>query len=163
MIDEARTFAEQAHGQQRYGDHPYVHRLDAVAALLAPYGEEAQAIGYLHDVVEDTNVTEAEVRSRFGELIASCVSLLTDEPGTSRKERKARTYEKLSRVTGPTELALVVKAADRLANVRACVVDGNERLLDVYRSEHTAFKAAAYRTGLCDSMWIELDAALQAP
>ncbi len=47
----ARDFAIAAHGEQRYGDHPYVFHLDAVAALLAPYGVDAQTIGYLHDVV----------------------------------------------------------------------------------------------------------------
>ncbi len=56
------------------------------------------------------------------------------------KERKAKTYAKLAQVQRALELALVVKAADRLANVRACVADHNNALLQVYGGEHTVFR-----------------------
>lgn len=160
-ISAARAFALSMHGAQMYGVHPYSHHLDAVASTLAPYGPEAQVIGYLHDVVEDTSATLAEVRSRFGEKVAACVALLTDEPGTNRKERKSKTYAKLARVSGSEELALIVKAADRISNVRACVADANRDLWTLYRSEHAVFKASAFRPGLCDELWSELDALLQ--
>ncbi|PTT90361.1 hypothetical protein DBR42_06065 [Pelomonas sp. HMWF004] len=158
--DQARTFALGAHGEQRYGEHPYAHHLDAVAALARPYGEAAVVAAYLHDTVEDTRATLAEIENRFGAHIAACVALLTDAPGTDRKERKAKTYAKLAQVAGSLEIALVVKAADRLANVRACVYDSNERLLQVYRSEHEVFRRAAYRPALCEPLWPELDALL---
>ncbi len=44
MTTYARNFAIKAHGEQLYGECPYVVHLDAVAALLEPYGEEAQSI-----------------------------------------------------------------------------------------------------------------------
>jgi (p)ppGpp synthase/HD superfamily hydrolase len=160
MLDTARSFAVAAHGEQPYGDRPYAYHLDAVASLLAPYGEEAQVVGYLHDVVEDTKTTAAEVESRFGSHIAACVALLTDEPAPNRKERKAKTYAKLAEVRGRTELALVVKAADRLANVQACVADRKRVLWEVYRNEQGAFRGAAYRPGLCDRLWSELESML---
>ncbi|WP_295508913.1 HD domain-containing protein [Accumulibacter sp.] len=160
MLDDARAFALAAHGSQRYGDLPYSHHLDEVVALLSPYGREAQVIGYLHDVLEDTEVTDLDIRKRFGQLVADCVSLLTDLSGANRAERKRKTYARLTTVTGPTELALVVKAADRLANVRSCVRDDRRGLMIVYRSEHACFKRSAYRTGLCDPFWLELDALL---
>jgi (p)ppGpp synthase/HD superfamily hydrolase len=119
MLEQARAFALAAHGDQMYGARPYSFHLDAVVRLLSPYGIEAQVIGYLHDVVEDTEVSEGEIRQHFGRLIAECVGLLTDAPGANRAERKARTYARLATVDGPAELALVVKVADRLANVRA--------------------------------------------
>jgi (p)ppGpp synthase/HD superfamily hydrolase len=161
MLDDARSFAITAHGSQRYGARPYVFHLDAVVELLSPYGVEAQIVGYLHDVVEDTAVTKDDVRDRFGDLVAQCVSLLTDAPGANRAERKAGTYARLATVAGPGELALVVKAADRLANVRSCVVDQRCGLWEVYRKEHAAFRRAAYREGLCDPLWEELDALLE--
>lgn len=160
MLDEARTFALAAHGSQQYGNRPYACHLEAVVELLAPYGTQAQIIGYLHDVVEDTPIEEREIRDRFGPLVADCVDLLTDAPGTSRAERKARTYQRLESVSGATELALVVKTADRLANVRACVADDSRRLWEVYRHEHAAFRRAAYRRGLCEPLWRELDGLL---
>jgi guanosine-3',5'-bis(diphosphate) 3'-pyrophosphohydrolase len=158
--EQARAFAIGAHGEQRYGVHPYAHHLDGVAAIAKPYGEAAVVAAYLHDTVEDTLATPADIESRFGPHIAACVSLLTDAPGADRQERKAKTYAKLAQVAGSLESALVVKAADRLANVRACVNDSNERLLQVYRSEHEAFRRAAYRPALCEPLWSELDALL---
>lgn len=153
----ARTFAIAAHGSQQYGNHPYVVHQDAVAAIAANYGETAQTVAYLHDVVEDTPVSLAEVRAHFGELIACCVALLTDEAGATRKERKAKTYAKLATVNGELALALIVKAADRLANVQACIADNKQDLLSVYRAEHVIFRPAAYRPGLCDEIWQQLD------
>jgi hypothetical protein len=154
---QARSFAIEAHADQKYGDRPYSYHLDAVAALAAPYGEEAVVVAYLHDTVEDTKATIAEIDGRFGPRIAACVGLLTDEPGANRKERKAKTYARLAGVRGPNELALLVKAADRLANVRACMESRKRSLWQLYRSEHETFKASAYRTGLCEPLWIELD------
>ncbi|MCM8595789.1 HD domain-containing protein [Accumulibacter sp.] len=162
MLDDARSFALAAHGEQKYGDRPYAWHLEAVVDLLAPYGVEAQILGYLHDVVEDTPVTEHEIRERFGPLVAECVGLLTDPPGTTRAERKAGTYARLAGVDGPHELALVAKAADRLANVRCCVADQRQGLWETYRREHSAFRQAAWRPGLCDPLWEELDALLIA-
>lgn len=153
---KAREFALKHHGEQKYGEHPYIVHLDAVAELVQGYGETAAVIAYLHDVVEDTDVTLSEISKKFGALIADCVAVLTDEPGKDRKERKERTYRKMAQVAGKTEIALVVKSADRLANMRACLADGKERLLAVYKEEHPAFEKAVYRPGLCDEIWVEL-------
>ena len=162
MLEQARAFALAAHGDQMYGARPYSFHLDAVVRLLSPYGIEAQVIGYLHDVVEDTEVSEGEIRQHFGRLIAECVGLLTDAPGANRAERKARTYARLATVDGPTEVALVVKVADRLANVRTCLIDDRRGLREVYSREHPAFRRAAYREGLCEPLWVELDTLLEA-
>lgn len=100
----ARDFSIAAHGDQRYGVNPYSVHLDAVTEIVSPYGEDAQVIAYLHDVVEDTPVKIDVIREQFGDKIAACVSLLTDEPGVNRKERKARTNAKLQAVS--TEMNL---------------------------------------------------------
>lgn len=160
MQEIARSFAVAAHGEQKYGDKPYVFHLDAVASLAAPYGEEAVVVAYLHDAVEDTSATIQDIGNVFGAKVAACVSLLTDEAGANRQERKAKTYGKLADVRGETKIALIVKAADRLANARACLADRRLDLLKVYRSEHQAFRKAAYREQLCDPVWQELDSLL---
>lgn len=120
---------------------------------MKPFGETALVLALLHDVVEDTRVSLEEIRSCFGPFVADCVSLLTDAPGATRQERKTITYARLAAVSGPTELALVVKVADRLANVTACQTDAKRFLLDMYRGEQPAFHGAAYRAGLCDGLW----------
>ena len=157
QVARAREFALEAHGDQRYGSRPYHVHLDAVTELAREYGEEAQVVAYLHDVVEDTSAQLDAIEKSFGRKIAECVSILTDEPGDSRKERKRKTYARMARVSGDLELALIVKAADRLANMRACVADGKDRLLGVYKQEHASFRAAAYREDLCWKLWRELD------
>lgn len=157
LVDDARAFAVRAHGEQLYGAQPYAVHLDAVAELVEPFGETAQVVAYLHDAVEDTQLSLEDVRAKFGELVAECVGLLTDAPGANRKERKAKTYARLASVSGQAELALIVKAADRLANVRACVREGSAGLWRMYQGEHEAFRAAAYRAGQCDDIWLELE------
>lgn len=156
IIARAREFALEAHGNQQYGSHPYSVHLDAVAELAKEYGETAQVVAYLHDVLEDTPVELGAIAEAFGRHIADCVALLTDEPGETRQERKRKTYARLAQVSGDRELALIVKAADRLANLRACVADGNDELLSVYKSEHNAFEKAAYRRDQCFSLWYEM-------
>lgn len=54
-------------------------------------------------------------------------------------------------------LALIVKAADRLANLRESARGRSGSKLDMYRQEHPAFRAAAYRPGLCDGLWEEIE------
>jgi (p)ppGpp synthase/HD superfamily hydrolase len=160
-VQRARSFALRVHGAQKYGDKPYVFHLDQVVALLQDYGEDAQVIGYLHDAVEDTEATVGEVRREFGALVAECVDLVSDVPGPDRKTRKEKTYARLAGVSGAHELALIVKAADRLANVRTCVRENNRKLLKVYQLEHPTFYRSAYRAGLCDEFWAELNQLLQ--
>lgn len=157
VILHARVFAVTAHGDQRYGDQPYTAHLDAVAELLQPYGEVAQVVAYLHDVVEDTQLTAERIAAAFGDHVARCVRLVTDEPGTDRGDRKIRTNAKLSKVDAGLQLALVVKAADRLANLRTSIRGGNFAKLEMYRLEHAAFREAAFRPGLCDELWAEME------
>lgn len=158
---QAREFALEYHGEQLYGDEPYSVHLDAVAELVRAYGEEALVVAYLHDVLEDTEAELADLEAEFGAFIAQCVSVLTDEPGDTRQLRKRLTWRKMSKVSGKLELALLVKAADRLANVRACLADDNQSLLKIYREEHLQLKASAYRPGLCDPLWEELERLLE--
>jgi len=58
IIEKSRDYAITAHGEQKYGDKPYIHQLEAVVKILEPYGSEAKLIGYLHDVAEDTHSTK---------------------------------------------------------------------------------------------------------
>ncbi|WP_444934620.1 HD domain-containing protein [Microbulbifer sp. JTAC008] len=157
MRNKARSFAIQAHGDQRYGSFPYSVHLDEVAKIASEYGEEAEVVAYLHDVIEDTDVTAKEIEDIFGELVSRCVCILSDEPGETRKIRKSATYQKMAKVSGSEELALLVKAADRLANMRACLRSGDKAFLNMYRGEYEVFRRSAYRPNLCDKIWSEIE------
>ncbi len=155
MLKKARQFALCAHGDQLYGELPYSVHLDAVARILKPYGTTAIVIGYLHDVLEDTPVSETMIADQFGARIARCVQLVSDPPGKTRRERKKKANAQLAAVDeeGEEALALVVKTADRLANLEACVAGGNEEKLEMYRAEHEQFVEAVYRSQLCEDLW----------
>ncbi|WP_067691367.1 HD domain-containing protein [Nocardia jejuensis] len=156
----ARAFAERAHGAQRYGDQPYVTHLAAVRAVLAEYGigGDTGVAAWLHDVVEDTPITIMQIDEAFGKPVADLVWAVTGV-GESRRERNADAQAKI--VAHPP--AAILKLADRIANVEASAAN-NQRLLAMYRSEHTAFRAklAGLTTEVpaADQMWQRLDALL---
>lgn len=130
--------------------------VEAVVELLKPYGQDAIVVGYLHDVLEDSVSNAKEVETEFGVLVRKCVELLTDVSGQSRQVRKTKAYAKLSRVAGDEELALIVSAADRLANMQACITARDIKRLKMYLSEWNEFEAAVSRKGLCDGLWSAL-------
>jgi len=153
----ARQFAVLRHGAQLYSGVPYVEHLDEVARLVDPFGQEAQTIAYLHDILEDTETTADELSREFGQYVADCVALLSDDKDASRLERKRQAHARLADAPSHLELALVVKAADRLANLRSSAREGRESLLKMYCGEQADFRAAAYRPGLCDDIWAEME------
>lgn len=163
MIKKARQYAIDAHKQQMYGTKPYVYHLDKVVSHLKEYDEYISAMGYLHDVVEDTEISVEDIESEFGSLIAKGVALLSDEPGKTRYERKKKTYAKMALVSEDSDEygALIVKTADRLANLQECVATDNHRKLRMYLNEHPDFSQSVYRFGLCEELWESLNALIE--
>lgn len=171
-MNDARTYAAKAHAGQTYGDsQPYTVHLAAVVTIVDGLNDSLLAgsflrdVAWLHDILEDTPVTVTELENRFGHTVALAVQMVTDPEGPNRRERKAVLNANLRALDPRLEdarAALLVKAADRLANVRACVAAGDSRL-KMYRREHEAFRAAAHRPGLCDALWSELDSLLGGP
>ena len=66
--DRARAFAVAAHGDQRYGSDPYVVHLSAVRQVLEDFGYDGDfaLAAWLHDTVEDTEVTVVQLEREFG-------------------------------------------------------------------------------------------------
>jgi len=160
-IIRAKEFAAKAHKDQMYGDFPYTKHLNMVATLVEPFGENCQVLAHLHDILEDTDTTQKEISDLFGEYIASCVDMISDCEGKNRKERKRKTYEKLSNISNND--VLIVKTCDRLANVLSCHDNEEYSLLKMYQKEHEEFKKAVYREGLCDDLWNSLDCIIHFP
>ena len=154
-IVTAREYAIMYHGKQMYGKKPYVYHLDKVVQHVKGYGVIAWKVAYLHDIVEDTPVTLEMIENHFGRTVMECVKVITDESAPSRKERKLLTYPKMKETI--FTIALVVKAADRLANLQANLEEGNLGLLEMYKSEHEDLREACYRKGLCDHLWYQMD------
>lgn len=141
---EARMVAERAHGHQTYDDiFPYVKHLDDVVAVLKRFGFSGKYIvgGYLHDTMEDGNLSYNDVKTYFGSEVAEMVYAVTDELGRNRRERKEKTLPKIAGKRDPT----ILKLADRIANLE----HGGK--IDMYRKEYPAFR---------DALWFE-DAEIQ--
>jgi guanosine-3',5'-bis(diphosphate) 3'-pyrophosphohydrolase len=159
----ARLFAVAAHAGQRYGKEPYVFHLDRVANLCIPYGTLATVTAYLHDVLEDTRVMPETLAEEFGGTVCDLVMLVTDEDGFTRAERKAATNAKLRDIPagGPLEFALIVKAADRLANLVMSASEPMNGKFEMYRCEHAAFEEAVRRKGVAVDLWSRIDGVLK--
>lgn len=156
---KAKTFAVKAHGRQMYGNKPYVVHLEHVHEVMKRYRNRTTDIlvlmaGWLHDVLEDTATSRADLAGNFGEQVADIVYRVTDAPGLDRTQRKRNTYRK---IRGHFD-ATTVKLCDRIANVEASA-DVPEKL-DMYRQEHRAFRAAICfpdHDSLLGHIWRDLD------
>ena len=140
-LRKARDFAIAAHGEQSYGDKPYVVHLAAVVRILEQFGCSSDYLvaGWLHDVVEDTAVPLEEIRAIFGERVASLVWAVTGEGHGNRQAHSASIYEKIAACPE----AAVVKLADRIANIEAC--ERGDRHSVRYSREHPNFADAISR------------------
>lgn len=169
MLETARSLAQEAHKGQKYGEVPYIDHCGEVALLMGEilswesmefYSREiGVAAGWLHDTVEDTWLTVEAIERALGRPVARLVGAVTDAPGANRYERKKNTYPKI-RATGP--MAVALKLADRIANVRFGLLTGDAGLTRMYRKEQPGFAGALYRPedGL-DRAWEKLDALLK--
>ncbi|MFE3545681.1 HD domain-containing protein [Nocardia sp. NPDC059177] len=133
---EAREFARAAHGDQKYGQSPYITHLAAVRGVLSDFGYDGAhgTAAWLHDVIEDTPVTAEEVETRFGRAVLDLVWAVTGV-GTDRKARNLDAYAKIA--AHPP--AVILKLADRTANAEASPPDSG--WMGMYRTEHALFKA----------------------
>lgn len=119
LVLKAKAFAMEAHKDQKYGKLPYHFHLRAVMTAMPMHSsQEALAAAWLHDVVEDTEVTLHDIRENFGGKVARLVDAVTDGPGHNRAKRKWGMYKKL--VVAPAE-ARAIKLADRFANMCASI------------------------------------------
>lgn len=155
---EARMVSIQAHGNQTYdGIYPYKKHLDDVVDVLKEYGFAGKYIvaGYLHDIIEDTALSYNKVKKHFGLDVAEMVYCVTDELGRNREEKKRKTLPK----TASNPSAIVLKLADRLANLR----HGGK--VDMYRKEYAEFRDALYDNTPQDAkaMWLAIERELDIP
>lgn len=159
VIKKARDFAILAHGEQLYGDEPYIVHLDAVAEIVKDFSIHIQVLAYLHDTIEDTNIVRRDIEKEFDDIVARSVEYLTDVPASNRKERKKLTNQKLAtiKVGSSFEPVLVAKSADRLANMESCIAKSNSGLLKMYFREYPEFKNAVYRPNICEDIWVKLE------
>lgn len=124
MIRKAAKFAEQAHaGVMRKGSQvPYIYHPMDVALIVAQMTQDQSVItaAYLHDVLEDTDVTPEELGRTFGDRVLTLVLAETEDKRLSWRERKSHTIEHLK--DAPLEVQMLT-LADKLSNMRSTARD----------------------------------------
>ncbi len=122
---QAVSFAAHKHRDQRRKDaaaSPYINHPIALASLLERYGVhdlDVLCAALLHDTIEDTQTSPAELRATFGDAVAEIVLEVTDDKRLPKAERK-----RLQIVHAPraSRGARLVKLADKICNLQDMVV-----------------------------------------
>ena len=123
LVSRAADFAARRHSDQRRkgsAREPYVNHLAEVAALLAETAEAPDAslvaAGWLHDTIEDTGTTRAELERLFGKPVGDLVAEVTDDKSLPKPERKRRQVEGAPHKSSG---AKAIKIADKTSNLRS--------------------------------------------
>jgi len=123
-VTKAYAYSAKVHaGQKRYSGEPYLIHPMEVTSILADIKLDKESIitGLLHDTIEDTLATKADITKIFGEEICTLVDGVTKISKlkiSSTFEKQAEDFRKLILATGKDIRVILVKLADRLHNIR---------------------------------------------
>lgn len=143
IIQKAKVFATAAHaavGQKRkYTFEPYIVHPTEVAELVATVTSNTGMIAaaWLHDVIEDTQVTEETIRVEFGDEIADLVMWLTDVSKPEDGNRAIRKAIDLDHTKKASPNAKTIKLADIISNVRS-ISEHDPEFAKIYLEEKRA-------------------------
>jgi GTP pyrophosphokinase len=153
-IEKAYQYAARYHaGQLRASGEPYLMHPLAVAQILAGMRMDVVSIvtGLLHDIVEDTTVSTADVQKYFGDEVARCVDGVTKLSKInffSSEDRQAESYRKMLLAMVNDIRVIIVKLADRLHNMRTLGCLSPERRERIARETLEIYAPIAHRLGM---------------
>jgi GTP pyrophosphokinase len=157
LIERAYDKAAQLHGgQSRRSGDPFITHPLAVATILAELGMNHETIcaALLHDTIEDTSYTLAELRPEFGEDIASLVDGVTKLDKVKYGEAaQAETVRKMVVAMSRDIRVLVIKLADRLHNMRTLRYLPRAKQEQKSREVLEIFAPLAHRLGMNTVKW----------
>ena len=163
LIEKAYHVASNAHKDQlRRSGEPYIIHPLCVAIILADLqlDKESIAAGLLHDVVEDTIMTEEEIKEEFGEDVALIVDGVTKLEKIKYNEDKiefqADNLRKMLLAMARDIRVIMVKLADRLHNMRTLQYMLPEKQIEVARETMDIYAPLAQRLGI-SKLKVELD------
>jgi (p)ppGpp synthase/HD superfamily hydrolase len=142
-LARAYNFAAASHvNQRRKGEaaEPYMNHLTEVAELVATatHATDPEIIiaAVLHDTVEDTGVTLAELEAQFGARVAALVSEVTDDKSLPKDVRKKLQVE---HAANASRGAQIIKLADKTSNLRALKASPPKGWNEGRRQEYVAW------------------------
>jgi GTP pyrophosphokinase len=157
LLERAYLTAEKAHGTQtRKSGDPYITHPLAVATILADIGmtEPTLCAALLHDTVEDTAYTLAELRSDFGDEVALLVDGVTKLDKVKYGDTaQAETIRKMIVAMSRDIRVLVIKLADRLHNMRTLRYLKQDKQERIARETLEIFAPLAHRLGMNTIKW----------
>ncbi|MBD2040916.1 RelA/SpoT family protein [Microcoleus sp. FACHB-672] len=159
LICRAFEFGYRLHeGQCRKSGEPYICHPIAVAGLLRDLGGSSAMIaaGFLHDVVEDTEVSLEEIEQRFGtevRLLVEGVTKLSKFKFSSKTERQAENFRRMFLAMAKDIRVIVVKLADRLHNMRTLEHLSDEKRRRIAQETREIFAPLANRLGIGRFKW----------
>ncbi len=156
LLNKAYVYAMQKHGQQkRASGDPYIsHPLEVAAILTDMHLDESTiAVALLHDTIEDTTATRAEIDELFGEDIGRLVEGLTKIKKldlVTKKAKQAENLRKLLLAISDDVRVLLVKLADRLHNMRTLDHMSQEKRARISEETMEIYAPLAGRMGMQD-------------
>ena len=170
MIEKAYRLADNAHqGQVRKSGEPYIIHPLCVAIILADLELDKETIvaGLLHDVVEDTVMTEEDLRREFGDDVALLVDGVTKlekiplsgsngEQSDAKLEMQAENLRKMFLAMAKDIRVIMIKLADRLHNMRTLKYKTPESQQRIAKETLEIYCPIAQRLGI-SKLKIELD------
>ncbi|SDG65967.1 RelA/SpoT family protein [Propionivibrio dicarboxylicus] len=154
QVVDAYLFSEEAHrGQTRLSGEPYVTHPLAVAGALAEWRMDVQAIiaALLHDVMEDTAVSKAEIAAHFGKQVADLVdglSKLEKIEFQSYQDAQAENFRKMLMAMARDLRIVLIKLADRLHNLQTMAPLRPEKRRRIAHETLEIYAPIATRLGL---------------
>ena len=159
LLVRAYRYSERAHvGQKRLSGENFVSHCVEVAKILAGLHLDTVTVasGLIHDVVEDTSLTVADIEAEFGKEIAEIVDGLTKIghlPLNSSQERQVENYRKLLLSIARDARVILIKLADRLHNMRTLEHLPAEKKRRIAQETRDLYAPLAHRFGMARMRW----------
>ena len=154
VLKKAFLFAQKAHeGQKRASGEEYFTHPVAVAQILVDLGMDYYTIAaaFLHDVIEDTPVSEGDIKDEFGDEILELVEGVTKLDKIefkSHEEEQAENFKKIFVSMAKDIRVIIIKLADRLHNMRSLNFLSKERQLRMAQETLDIYAPIAGRLGI---------------